>query len=189
MSARKQKSTPKYGLKEKAAAYVLGLASIVPMPNNPALTHVDGVQYQAHVETAPDTENHTVVAASYKNDIQEDQTQLSAVVSVESQTANTSTEAQIEVQAQPEPETPVTQGDGAVWDRLAECESGGNWQINTGNGYYGGIQFSQASWNAVGGQGLPSDATREEQIVRGQLLQERGGWGNWPACSAQLGLL
>lgn len=77
---------------------------------------------------------------------------------------------------------------GSVWDSLAACESGGNWAINTGNGFYGGLQFTLGSWQAVGGSGLPSDASREEQIMRGQLLQARGGWGNWPACSAKLGL-
>jgi LysM repeat protein len=79
-------------------------------------------------------------------------------------------------------------GDGSVWDRLAQCEAGGNWAINTGNGYYGGLQFTMSSWAAVGGSGLPSDASREEQIARGQLLQQRQGWGAWPACSAKLGL-
>ena len=75
-----------------------------------------------------------------------------------------------------------------VWDRLAACEAGGNWHINTGNGYYGGLQFSLSSWRAVGGSGLPSSASREEQIARGKILQARSGWGAWPACSAKLGL-
>lgn len=75
-----------------------------------------------------------------------------------------------------------------VWDRLAACESGGNWAINTGNGYYGGLQFSLSSWRGVGGSGYPHEASREEQIARGQMLQSRGGWGHWPACSAKLGL-
>lgn len=82
----------------------------------------------------------------------------------------------------------VVVGDGSVWDRLAKCEAGGNWSINTGNGYYGGLQFSASSWRAVGGSGLPSEASREEQILRGQMLQARAGWGSWPACSSKLGL-
>ncbi|HWT55990.1 MAG TPA: transglycosylase family protein [Candidatus Microsaccharimonas sp.] len=77
---------------------------------------------------------------------------------------------------------------GSVWDQLAQCESGGNWAINTGNGFYGGLQFTLSSWQAVGGSGYPNQASREEQILRGQMLQARGGWGNWPACSAKLGL-
>lgn len=87
----------------------------------------------------------------------------------------------------PTPAAPVASG--SVWDRLAQCESGGNWAINTGNGYYGGLQFSQSTWQAVGGQGLPSQNSREEQIRRGQILQSRSGWGQWPACSRMLGLI
>ncbi len=79
-------------------------------------------------------------------------------------------------------------GDGSVWDRIAACESGGNWAINTGNGFYGGLQFTLGSWAGVGGSGSPADASRDEQISRAQMLQVRQGWGAWPACSAKLGL-
>jgi len=79
-------------------------------------------------------------------------------------------------------------GDGSVWDRIAACESGGNWAINTGNGFYGGLQFTLGSWAAVGGSGSPAAASREEQISRATMLQARQGWGAWPACSARLGL-
>lgn len=78
--------------------------------------------------------------------------------------------------------------DDTVWDRLAKCESGGNWKINTGNGYYGGIQFSASTWRAVGGTGLPHQHSREEQIKRGKILQSRAGWGQWPSCTRKLGL-
>jgi LysM repeat protein len=88
--------------------------------------------------------------------------------------------------AQSAPAPTSTGGD--VWDRLAQCESGGNWAINTGNGYYGGLQFSIRTWQAVGGVGYPHQASREEQITRGQILQARSGWGQWPACSTKLGL-
>jgi hypothetical protein len=77
--------------------------------------------------------------------------------------------------------------DPASWDRLAQCESGGNWHINTGNGYYGGIQFSLSSWQAVGGQGYPHENSREEQIRRGQMLWEQGGWAHWPGCTRKFG--
>jgi resuscitation-promoting factor RpfB len=77
---------------------------------------------------------------------------------------------------------------GSVWDKLAQCESGGNWSINTGNGYYGGLQFSLSTWRAYGGSGLPSDASREEQIAIAKKLQADAGWGAWPACSSKLGL-
>ncbi len=78
--------------------------------------------------------------------------------------------------------------DGSVWDRLAACESGGNWAINTGNGYYGGVQFSLATWRGVGGSGYPHQNSREEQIKRAEILLARSGWGQWPECSRKLGL-
>ncbi|GAA2077730.1 resuscitation-promoting factor [Aeromicrobium halocynthiae] len=78
--------------------------------------------------------------------------------------------------------------DGSVWDRLAQCESGGNWAANTGNGYYGGVQFSAQTWSSLGAPGLPHEQPREVQIKYAQMLQERAGWGQWPACSAKLGL-
>jgi resuscitation-promoting factor RpfB len=77
---------------------------------------------------------------------------------------------------------------GSVWDKLAECESGGNWSINTGNGYYGGLQFSLSTWRAYGGDGYPHQASREEQIRIAKKLQAAAGWGSWPACSSKLGL-
>lgn len=80
---------------------------------------------------------------------------------------------------------------GSVWDQLAQCESGGNWSINTGNGYFGGIQFSTQSWLAAGGgQYAPRAdlATREQQIAIGEKLKSMQGWGAWPACSSKLGL-
>jgi len=77
---------------------------------------------------------------------------------------------------------------GSVWDKLAECESGGNWSINTGNGYYGGLQFSLSTWRAYGGTGMPHEASREEQIAVAKLVQADQGWGAWPACTAKLGI-
>jgi Transglycosylase-like domain len=89
---------------------------------------------------------------------------------------------------------PVATGSGyndpnnpAAWDRLAQCESGGNWAADTGNGYYGGIQFSLASWHGVGGTGYPHQASRETQIAMGQRLWHQGGWSHWPACTSKLG--
>jgi resuscitation-promoting factor RpfB len=83
-------------------------------------------------------------------------------------------------------------GFGAVWDRLAACESGGNWQADTGNGYYGGVQFDRQTWRANGGTDYAptaSQASREEQIAVAQKVRDsRGGYGAWPACSRKLGL-
>jgi uncharacterized protein YabE (DUF348 family) len=80
-------------------------------------------------------------------------------------------------------------GGNTVWDRLAQCESGGNWAINTGNGYYGGLQFSLGTWRAYGGSGLPSQASRLTQIaIATKVRNASGGYGAWPACAAKLGL-
>ncbi len=98
-----------------------------------------------------------------------------------SEVGNTLTEAEAYVAAMPA--DLVTK-----WDTLARCESLGQWDINTGNGFYGGIQFSLRSWQAVGGEGYPHEASREEQIYRGELLRRIQGWGAWPGCRRKLGL-
>jgi uncharacterized protein YabE (DUF348 family) len=82
--------------------------------------------------------------------------------------------------------------DGVAWDSLAKCEAGGNWAINTGNGYYGGLQFDASTWRAYGGTEyapLPHQASREEQIAVGtKVRDDRSGYGAWPACARKLGL-
>ncbi len=76
-----------------------------------------------------------------------------------------------------------------VWDQLAQCESGGNWAINTGNGYYGGLQFNLCTWQSYGGSGYPHQASRETQIAIAEKVRAAtGGYGSWPACSQSLGL-
>ncbi|MER5518413.1 transglycosylase family protein [Streptomyces sp. NPDC002763] len=80
--------------------------------------------------------------------------------------------------------------DNGVWDRIAQCESGGNWHINTGNGYYGGLQFSASTWRAYGGTAYAStadQASREAQIAVATKVQQAQGWGAWPVCSARAG--
>jgi uncharacterized protein YabE (DUF348 family) len=77
---------------------------------------------------------------------------------------------------------------GGVWDRIAQCESGGNWSINTGNGYYGGLQFTPSTWRAFGGSGMPHQASRAEQIAVAKRVQAGQGWGAWPACTSKLGI-
>jgi uncharacterized protein YabE (DUF348 family) len=83
---------------------------------------------------------------------------------------------------------PVGAAPAGVWAALAQCESGGNPSINTGNGYYGLYQFSLGTWRSLGGTGLPSEASAEEQTQRAQALQARSGWGQWPGCASRLGL-
>ncbi|MEU5689725.1 LysM peptidoglycan-binding domain-containing protein [Streptomyces venezuelae] len=80
--------------------------------------------------------------------------------------------------------------DGGVWDRIARCESGGNWQINTGNGYYGGLQFSAGTWRAYGGGAYAPTADRAskaQQIAVAAKVQRAQGWGAWPSCAARAG--
>ncbi|MET7488881.1 transglycosylase family protein [Streptomyces sp. NPDC005538] len=80
--------------------------------------------------------------------------------------------------------------DSGVWDRIAQCESGGNWHINTGNGYYGGLQFSAGTWRAYGGAAYAAtadQASRSAQIAVATKVQHAQGWGAWPVCSARAG--
>jgi uncharacterized protein YabE (DUF348 family) len=92
------------------------------------------------------------------------------------------------------PERPAAPAvvNGSTWDRLAQCEAGGNWAINTGNGYYGGLQFDLGTWRAYGGTryaARPDLASREEQIAIAEKVRaDRGGFSAWPGCSSKLGL-
>lgn len=85
---------------------------------------------------------------------------------------------------------PVTSsgGAGGVWSELRMCESGGDYSINTGNGFYGAYQFALSTWLGLGFSGLPSNAPPAVQDQAARELQARSGWGQWPACSAKLGL-
>ena len=75
--------------------------------------------------------------------------------------------------------------DSVNWDAVAACESGGNWAINTGNGYYGGLQFSPATWRSNGGSGMPHLASREEQIRIAENVLRTQGIGAWPTCGGR----
>ncbi|GAA4339112.1 resuscitation-promoting factor protein RpfA [Streptomyces venetus] len=80
--------------------------------------------------------------------------------------------------------------DSGVWDRIAQCESGGNWHINTGNGYYGGLQFAASTWSAYGGTAYAAtadQASKSQQIAVATKVQRAQGWGAWPVCSARAG--
>ena len=77
--------------------------------------------------------------------------------------------------------------DSVNWDAIAACESGGNWAINTGNGYFGGLQFSPGTWRANGGAGMPHQASREEQIRVAENVLRSQGIGAWPTCGARAG--
>ncbi|MFF7259976.1 transglycosylase family protein [Streptomyces sp. NPDC008159] len=80
--------------------------------------------------------------------------------------------------------------DSGVWDRIAKCESGGNWRINTGNGYYGGLQFAATTWRAYGGTAYAptaDKASKAQQIAIATKVQRAQGWGAWPVCAARAG--
>lgn len=83
---------------------------------------------------------------------------------------------------------PANAASEATWDALAECESGGNWSTNTGNGFSGGLQFTPSTWAAFGGNGSPQNASKSEQIAVAENVLAGQGWGAWPACSSSLGL-
>ena len=79
-------------------------------------------------------------------------------------------------------------GGSSVWDKIAQCESGGNWAANTGNGYYGGLQFNLSTWQSYGGTGRPDQASRESQIaIATKVRDASGGYGAWPVCGAGAG--
>ncbi|WP_029370679.1 resuscitation-promoting factor [Mycobacterium sp. UM_WWY] len=95
----------------------------------------------------------------------------------------------VRVGAKPGTEVPPV-ANGSTWDALASCEAGGNWAINTGNGFYGGVQFDQNTWERQGGLRYAARAdlaTREEQIAIATVTQARQGWGAWPVCSGRIG--
>ncbi|WP_018598774.1 resuscitation-promoting factor [Mycobacterium sp. 155] len=95
----------------------------------------------------------------------------------------------LRVGAKPGTEVPPI-ANGSTWDALAQCEAGGNWGINTGNGFYGGVQFDQNTWERQGGLRYAARAdlaTREEQIAIATVTQARQGWGAWPVCSGRIG--
>jgi resuscitation-promoting factor RpfB len=98
-------------------------------------------------------------------------------------------DAVVRIGAKPGTEVPPV-ANGSAWDALASCESGGNWAINTGNGYFGGVQFDQNTWERQGGLRYASRAdlaTREEQIAIAEVTRARQGWGAWPVCSVRAG--
>lgn len=83
----------------------------------------------------------------------------------------------------PKPAAANYAGGNSVWDKIAACESGGNWAANTGNGYYGGLQFSLGTWHAYGGSGRPDQASRAQQIaIATKVRNASGGYGAWPVC-------
>ena len=116
-------------------------------------------------------------------------------------TSTTSTSTTVPVSRQPENESVEPNVESTIfgqtyldswptldmWDRIAWCESRRTWDVDTGNGYFGGLQFALGSWQWVGGAGNPADASKEEQIYRANLLWQAQGWNGWPGCKKYFG--
>ncbi len=100
-------------------------------------------------------------------------------------------EAFLQEPAQPAAAAAPAVAEGSVWDKVAYCESGGNWAINLGSGYYGGLQMLGSTWRNYGGTEFAptaDQASREQQIAVAERILDDVGWGAWPACSRKLGL-
>jgi uncharacterized protein YabE (DUF348 family) len=98
-------------------------------------------------------------------------------------------EAVVRIGTKPGTDIPEV-SNGEIWDAISRCEAGGNWAINSGNGYYGGVQFDQSTWERNGGARFAPRAdmaTREEQIAVAEVTRARQGWGAWPVCSGRAG--
>jgi resuscitation-promoting factor RpfA len=93
-------------------------------------------------------------------------------------TANATTQAS--------PSTSTASPSDDVWDQIAQCESGGRWNTNTGNGFSGGLQFTPSTWRAYGGKGSAQNASRDEQIAVAERVVRGQGWGAWPVCSRKV---
>lgn len=147
---------------------------------NPAITNADLI-FPGQVVTIPGRDPHTVVVGETLNQI------LGTGATVVPMPAAAAAPpppvddtpapaAVIEKQAVP------VQSSGVNWDAVARCESGGNWAINTGNGFVGGLQFTMGTWHANGGSGSPAAASREEQIRVAENTLKTQGIGAWPIC-------
>ena len=116
-------------------------------------------------------------------------------------TSTTSTSTTVPISRQPENESVEPNVESTIfgqtyldswptldmWDRIAWCESRRTWDVDTGNGYFGGLQFALGSWQWVGGTGNPADASKAEQIYRANLLWQAQGWNGWPGCKKYFG--
>jgi hypothetical protein len=132
------------------------------------LAHLDHLRFQAHLRAVRRAEAQAAAAQA---------------------AAQAAAARQVAITPSPAAPAPTYSSSGHNWDGVAQCESGGNWHINTGNGYYGGLQFSLSTWQSMGGSGLPSDASRETQIAIAErvLAAVHGNWqSQWPVCGRYL---
>jgi hypothetical protein len=189
-----------------AVAVSIAALPVIVLDNLPSTAEANEAQVETDgrdLASSSSSERSTTTIAPTTTSTEAPTTTTAAAETTTSEASTTSESVEVQTFAAPPPTEPPTTAaptttappaprygdpdDPATWDRLAECESGGNWAMNSGNGYYGGLQFSLATWQSVGGTGYPHQASRNEQIHRAQILQSRAGWGQWPACSAELG--
>ena len=154
-------------------------------PNNQRIPDVDLNMSRQVVEDpgAPGTQDVTFAVARV-NGVETGRLPVANVV------ITAARDGVLRVGAKPGTEVPPI-SNGATWDALSRCEAGGNWSINTGNGFYGGVQFDQNTWERSGGLRYAPRAdlaTREEQITIAEVTRARQGWGAWPTCSGRLGV-
>lgn len=155
-----------------------------PHISNPDLINAgDSVRIPAESEELPDRFGEIQAqAAAYQAQVAAQQAQYATQPQYTQQ-------PQATYQAPQPAAAPVANVDGGVWDTIAQCESGGNWAIDTGNGYSGGLQFAPGTWAAYGdGSASAAAASKEAQIAAAERVLAAQGWGAWPACSAKAGL-
>lgn len=149
-----------------------------------AIAQQHQTNYQALAEASPGIDNPDTIFPG-------DEVHIAGSGETQAQISNSAQSSSVNSGNTPAEPTTTTQATNGVWDRLAQCESGGDWQINTGNGFYGGLQFLPSTWAAFGGHQYAPDAhlaTREQQIEIAEQTQSAQGWGAWPACTTSLGI-
>jgi hypothetical protein len=139
--------------------------------------------------TAPPSSVAVAPAPTTTSTPQPTTTSVASVAKVVARQSPPATQAPAPTTTSPPKPRPGDPNDPATWDRLAQCEASGNWSTNTGNGYYGGLQFSLTSWQRFGGTGYPHEASKATQISIGKRLQAADGWGAWPGCARHLGYI
>lgn len=155
---------------------VLLIDQEVDIPADPDAVDVDAIELPGASSAEPDTGTSSGTAS-------------------EPGSAASTASAEPAPEPEPEPEhtheQPAQSAAGGVWDRLAQCESNGDWFINTGNGFHGGLQFHPQTWSAHGGEQFAptaAQASREQEIAVAERVLASQGWGAWPACASKLGL-
>ncbi len=190
-----------------ALAITMAALPVIVLDNLPATAEANEAQVEVSSKAADSSSSSEASSSVPDNAVRVSApTTTAAPATTTTEAPTTTTEAVVQALQAPAPTAPpatappttappappttrpyADPNDPATWDRLAQCESGGNWAMNTGNGYYGGLQFSLATWHGVGGAGYPHTATKAEQINRGKILQARAGWDQWPSCAKRLG--